>query len=68
MCSVIDCKNMGGHKFSRNEELQKKWLIVIKREKTFCVTSASRVCSSHFKQSDYASEGYETGMLKKLKS
>ncbi|CAN7975564.1 unnamed protein product [Ixodes persulcatus] len=64
-CCVPHCKQRGGtysdgskvsfHGFPRHEEVYKKWIIAIRRDEgvNFRVTEYTKVCSRHFKESDF---------------
>lgn len=56
------------HKFPENRDLFMKWIVAIRRDegKDFKVTEHTRVCSRHFKSSDYLPS--LTGRKKSLKS
>ena len=43
------------HKFPENRKLFRKWIVAIRRDvgKQFRITDHTRVCSRHFKSSDY---------------
>lgn len=52
-CVVPLCSSTTlGHRFPRDEKLQKKWIIAIRRDK-FKPTINSRICKQHFTESDY---------------
>jgi len=55
------------HKFPEDRELFRKWIVAIQRDvgKEFRVTDHTRVCSRHFKLSDYLAS--LTGRKKNLK-
>jgi len=54
-CCVPECNGLGGHRFPRDKNLKKQWMIAIRRDK-WQPTATSLVCRRHFTDSDYRSE------------
>ena len=64
-CAVPCCSNrsklnpsLSFHRFPTNEQRQKEWIVAIRRDvghgKDFSITGNTRVCGSHFKETDFA--------------
>ena len=57
-CSVPKCNLGGGFKFPSDPDLQKKWIIAIKRldnnnpSKLWTPNKSANVCKAHFKEED----------------
>jgi hypothetical protein len=51
-CCVPHCLERGGHQFPKNENLRKKWMCAIRRDK-WTPTRFSYVCQAHFLPMDY---------------
>jgi len=63
VCCVYKCSNPSGHRFPKNVELRKKWVVAIKREESFVIGDRTIVCYEHFLPEDYTTECKETGKI-----
>ncbi|KAL4720645.1 hypothetical protein ACJJTC_001811 [Scirpophaga incertulas] len=59
-CVSVGCEEMGTHKFPSNPNLRRKWDRALKRM-NFKATDYSRLCSNHFKDTDFETISKETG-------
>ena len=60
-CCVPECNGLGGHRFPRDKQLKKLWMIAIRRDK-WHPTATSVVCHRHFTDIDYRSETTSGGL------
>lgn len=59
-CSAAGCKQMGSHTFPKDAHLRKLWEKATKKEH-FKASKHSRLCSGHFKDTDYVKVCVTTG-------
>ncbi|XP_023952526.1 uncharacterized protein LOC112056341 [Bicyclus anynana] len=59
-CTVPKCREVGVHRFPKNEKILKRWLQALCREKS-SITVNSRLCGKHFLESDYETYSKYTG-------
>lgn len=53
-CVVPLCSSrMSGHRFPKDEQLRKRWIVAMKRDK-YKPTRHARICNKHFLPSDYS--------------
>lgn len=59
-CVVIGCNNSGNHSFPKDLRLKKLWERATKI-RNFTASENSRICSNHFKETDYQGVSNATG-------